>query len=325
MSTSENPFAHEMPAKPKNDAARTGLEGLKSLRWWPAAVLLLTMVILKFLPSVLESVSMTVLMMGFMGPAGISILIMVWWMFASRAGVKEKLIGVAGVGVLGLIATSLLHFTMEGMSVILFLIPAGVGLFGLALVILAHQPASRLTAALMCSAVGFGVWDLLHSEGVTGKFDAELGWRWSPMREEKYLRSLAERGAAANGDVGNDAGSETVLRADAQWSDFRGPLRDGKLPGIVLNEDWTTTPPRLVWKTPIGPGWSSFTVAGNRLFTQEQRVTTRSWSVSMPTQAAYSGLTSTPVDSGKRLLVSGLEPRRRSVTKEWSRSEPMAN
>ena len=32
MSTSENPFAHEMPAKQKSDAALTGLAGSKSLR-----------------------------------------------------------------------------------------------------------------------------------------------------------------------------------------------------------------------------------------------------------------------------------------------------
>src|SRR5690606_26784933 len=34
---------------------------------------------------------------------------------------------------------------------------------------------------------------------------------------------------------------------------------------------WAQTPPRLVWKKRVGPGWSSFTVAGERLFTQEQR------------------------------------------------------
>ncbi len=271
MSTSENPFAHEMPAKQKSDAALTGLAGSKPLRWWPAAVLLLAMIIIKLLPAVLESVSMTVLMIGFMGPAGVSLLIMMWWMFASRASVKEKLIGAIGVAALGVVSASLLHFTMKGMSVVLFLIPAGVGLFGLALVVFANRPAVRLSTALICSAVGFGVWDLLLSEGVTGKFDPELGWRWSPTREQKYLRSLADRGAEAQDDADITANAETVTRGESQWSDFRGPLRDGKQPGIVLEEDWKKAPPRLVWKTPIGPGWSSFTVAGNRLFTQEQR------------------------------------------------------
>src|SRR5262245_55349475 len=39
----------------------------------------------------------------------------------------------------------------------------------------------------------------------------------------------------------------------------------------MIATNWSEHPPRQLWKVPIGPGWSSFAVAGNLLFTQEQR------------------------------------------------------
>ena len=40
---------------------------------------------------------------------------------------------------------------------------------------------------------------------------------------------------------------------------------------MVLAEDWEARPPRELWRIQVGPGWSSFAVAGRRIFTQEQR------------------------------------------------------
>jgi outer membrane protein assembly factor BamB len=55
------------------------------------------------------------------------------------------------------------------------------------------------------------------------------------------------------------------------WTDFRGPLRDGRYRGGAIFTDWSTAGLKPVWRQPVGGGYASFSIARGRAFTIEQR------------------------------------------------------
>ena len=55
------------------------------------------------------------------------------------------------------------------------------------------------------------------------------------------------------------------------WSGFRGGERNDAVDGVRINSDWNAAKPAQIWRRRVGPGWSSFAVAGELIFTQEQR------------------------------------------------------
>jgi len=66
---------------------------------------------------------------------------------------------------------------------------------------------------------------------------------------------------------GCQTAESTGAKAPGQWSQWRGPNRDGKSPDTGLLKTWPEGGPKLLWKVPlIGQGFSSVSMGGGLVF-----------------------------------------------------------
>ncbi len=121
---------------------------------------------------------------------------------------------------------------------------------------------------------------LFRIRGVTGDFVPILEPRWRPRErvaappsQPSGLEAPAVAKLVPKDSVAPSAAPVVRLppRPRRDYPQFLGPRRDATVPDVELARDWTARPPRLVWRQPIGLGWSAFAVAGDVAVTQEQR------------------------------------------------------
>jgi outer membrane protein assembly factor BamB len=67
------------------------------------------------------------------------------------------------------------------------------------------------------------------------------------------------------------SGKVELAVTSRDFPQFLGPTRDGVITGVKLSPDWEKSKPELLWKQPIGEGWSGFAIVGNLALTLEQR------------------------------------------------------
>ena len=75
-------------------------------------------------------------------------------------------------------------------------------------------------------------------------------------------------------ELSTDQSTSTVdLTADLRkdFNQFLGNERDGVVRGRSLEDDWSTNPPKVLWRQAIGEGWSGFAAVNGYGITQEQR------------------------------------------------------
>lgn len=239
-----------------------------ALRLWPGVVLAILLGLARWvLPLVVPAAAMYSVLAGLAG----GLLVVVWWAFFSRAPRPDRW-GGAALMLLAILATpTILHPSIAtgamGMLFYLYAIP-GLGLAFVAWAVAARYLPRRLRRVTMVLTIllACGGWGLVRTAGFKGNGDSDFSWRWSPTAEERLLAHTGEDPRPEERAVLLAAGAR-----EAEWSGFRGSRRDGVVSGARVGIDWSARPPVELWRRPIGPGWSSFAVRGNLLYTQEQR------------------------------------------------------
>jgi outer membrane protein assembly factor BamB len=80
---------------------------------------------------------------------------------------------------------------------------------------------------------------------------------------------VAQPSASASPAAGG-ATQPTTTASRNYWTNYRGPRRDGKYDQAIATS-WPANGLPMLWKQPIGIGFSSFVIADGRAFTIEQR------------------------------------------------------
>lgn len=276
----------------------------RTLRVWPGVVA----VVLQWLGFfVLPTIVPEAMLYGIFGSLACSVVILLWWLFFSRAPQVERW-GVFVLIIAGAFAASRLIDKSIATGMMGFMFPMlSVPVLSLALVAGAvvgrRLPAGPRRASLVTPVLlAFVLFISVRTNGMNGSGRSDLAWRWTKTHEERLIAqtqlpvapaqvsampdaALAPAGTPGEPPVtpkGKDrpvarpvipATAETheATETGANWPGFRGPGRDSIIPGTRIKTDWSTSPPVELWRREVGPGWSSVAVRGDLLYTQEQR------------------------------------------------------
>ncbi|MEE8525872.1 MAG: hypothetical protein V3T72_18200 [Thermoanaerobaculia bacterium] len=263
----------------------------KPLRLWPGVVAVVLQWLVKLGVPIVVSGDST--LFGTFSALFGGLAVVVWWAFFSRAPRSERW-GAVGLMIVVLVAAPrLVHESIRagamGFQFFIYALPV-LSLAFVAWAVASRRLADRPRRAAMVATIllACGVWTLVRSDGVTGDGAAQFAWRWAETAEERLLAQAGDDPAALpSAPTATEAGSgepdteriateriatERVAtdrvatdRVATDWPGFRGPARDGVIPDVRIETDWSVatrsaSPPVELWRRPIEPGWSSVAV-----------------------------------------------------------------
>jgi len=227
------------------------------------------------------------------GSLAFFLVIIAWWTFFSRARWKERLAALALMA--GAVAATwfLKHDSMWLQWLFAYAVPV-LSLAFVTWAVATRRLSNQVRHATMAATIllACGAWLFLRQDGINGDHNATFGWRWAPSAEERLLAQEPTNAATSTSETSPATPATTLTNAQptpspatteaakpaapvsearVDWPGFRGAKRDGVVRGVKIKTDWSASPPVQLWKRPVGPGWSSFAVSGDLVYTQEQR------------------------------------------------------
>ena len=273
---------------------------------WPGVMCAVAMVVLYFAaPIALPEVELPVgLMSTLIGAIGI----LFWWLFFSRAPWVDRIGAILLMIVAVFVMRSLVHPSISGagQGMLIYILPVPVLMLALVIWAAATRNLStgpRRVALVVAIALACVPFMIIRTDGVS-TLVSQFHLRWTPTAEEILLAQAQDepkplppaptpvetpkeappvKAAEKPADL-TPAPDKTkaapaapaapvapVAPTRAEWPGFRGPARDSVIRNVRIETDWSASPPAEVWRRPVGPGWSSFSVRGDLFYTQEQR------------------------------------------------------
>jgi len=261
----------------------------RPLRLWPGVALAVLLLIAKVIAPMVTPQATPI---GVLAGPVLGLAIAIWWAFFSRAPRVERWGALLLIALAMVVTSRLLHVSIStGMMGYMFPVYA-IPVVALALVAYAVtarglSDTPRRAALIAVILIACGGWTLVRTAGFSGYIDHDFAWRWTSTPEQRLLAQANDEPPAPPPAPAPAAGTPIAAPAadlppavapvpaavptTAEWPGFRGPLRDGVVRGTRIETDWTKSPPVQLWRRPIGPGWSSFAVHGDLIYTQEQR------------------------------------------------------
>ena len=281
-----------------------------ALRLWPGIAIGILLTLLAYIVPLVapqsEIFGVQLSMLGVLGGVVCALAILVWWLFFSRAAWRDRLMTIIGM-ILALAITRLVvHKSIAGAGMGMLIYFSALPGLCLGLVIWAASTQRvgenlRRGALLLLMLLACVPWMLLRTEGVSNTV-SQYRWRWTPTAEERLLAQAndelkplpsetptpavaasvaptaspsvspgASPSPSASISVSPSPAAAAANEKPAEWPGFRGAGRDSVIRGVKIKTDWAAAPPVQMWRRQIGPGWSSFAVRGDLLYTQEQR------------------------------------------------------
>jgi outer membrane protein assembly factor BamB len=271
---------------PREADADRHLNDVPRLRLWPGVAASVLIVFGFIFPDIMDG-------LGLLASAIGAVAVFIWWLFFSRARWVDRLgamvvMVAAWIAMRPLLDKSILGGAMGALPVF------GFTVFAIALVVWAAATprmarGARRASLVVAMVAAAGLCTLVRTAGIHRGFD--LHWRWTPSPEELLLAQPDDEPAAIPAETtvatavpenspavaaattpADETRSSLIATESApEWPGFRGIHRDGAINNVHIQTDWATNPPAELWRRPIGPGWSSFAVAGDVIYTQEQR------------------------------------------------------
>jgi outer membrane protein assembly factor BamB len=230
----------------------------KSIRLWPGVIAAAVLLLVRFVvPLILPESAI----LGVIGAVICSLVILMWWLFFSRAPWSERL-GAIVMMILALLVTSrVVHQSvsngMMGMMLPIYATPAlCVALVGALVASRRLSIGGRRTAMAAAILLACGAFTLLRTGGISGAGNSDLHWRWTPSPEERLLAARADEHAFASAPVVPKSSPPTIAPEPPDDSVKTAPDAPAGLPSSPAGMKTSNHP--VSTKTTLRGDWPGF-------------------------------------------------------------------